>query len=364
MSEFHAGLCCGCAVPRRSFLKGAAALTASAILPNMDLHAQAPGARRVDFHTHFAPPQWLTAMDKASDRGAPRNNNVFRAFKDWTPATSIGVMDQAGVATSMLSITTPGIWFTSKYSKVEDTRRLARDCNEFGMKMVKDYPGRFGLLAVLPMPDVEGSLKEIENALDTLKADGIGMLTHYGDEYGDGLLGNPTFKPVFDELNRRKAVVYVHRRISWGEYEVFGWDHYRTILSLINAPGRGQGLPSARYPDIRFVISHSGGIMPFVFMRTNTPQGAETKQEADTRNATLAVLRRNFHYDTAHSNNNFTQSALKKLIPASQILLGTDYPLTKTVQEVKGLEITGVWNANELRTITRENALSLIPRFS
>ncbi|MBV9443118.1 MAG: twin-arginine translocation signal domain-containing protein, partial [Acidobacteriaceae bacterium] len=120
---------CGCAVPRRGFLKGAAALAASAILPDMDVQAQAPAGRRVDIHSHFAPPQWLTAMNKAAEQGAPRNNPLFNAFKDWTPATSVAVMDQAGVATSMLSITTPGIWFFSKYSKTEETRRLARDCN-------------------------------------------------------------------------------------------------------------------------------------------------------------------------------------------------------------------------------------------
>ncbi len=215
----------------------------------------------------------------------------------------------------------------------------------------------------MPLPDVEGSLREIEYAFDTLKVDGCGVLTNYGEIYGDRLLGDPALAPVFQELNRRKALVYVHRRIYSGPYEIFGWDHYRTILSLISTPARGkEGTPALRYPDVRFIVSHSGGIMPFVFERTNTPQGAETEEEVAARNAMLAVLSQ-FHYDTAHSNNTHTLSALKKLIPVSQIMFGTDYPLTKVPEELKGLETSGVMNPDELRLIEGDNALGLWPRY-
>jgi predicted TIM-barrel fold metal-dependent hydrolase len=357
-------LFCGCGFPRRRFLKGMGAAASSFLLPGTRLGAQTPssGTRKVDVHSHYAPPQWAAAIPAKINQGA-KMNSPLNSFKDWTPAVSIEVMDQAGVATSMLSITTPGIWYGEKFSPIEETRQLARHCNEYATRMRSDYKGRFGQFAVLPLPDVEGSLREIEYAFDTLKVDGCGMLTNYGEVYGDRLLGDAAFAPVFEELNRRRALVYVHRRIYSGPYEIFGWDHYRTIQSLIRTPGRREtGVPSLRYPDIRFIISHSGGLMPFTFERTNTPQGAESKEEVAMRNAMLMVLRQ-FHYDTAHSNNSFTLSALKKLIPASQIMFGTDYPLTKVAEELKGLETSGVMNAEELRLVQHENALGLWPRY-
>ena len=140
-------------------------------------------------HHHFAPPEWMAEV-----KGRPLLN---AANLRWTAELSLADMDTGGVAASILSITNPGIWFGDK----DKTRVLARACNEFGAKLVQLHPTRFGLFATLPLPDVDASLKEIAYAYDTLKADGIGLLTSYDDVW----LGNKAFRPVMEELNRRKA---------------------------------------------------------------------------------------------------------------------------------------------------------------
>ena len=186
---------------RRNFLAGGVAALGlgalAATVGRVPAKAQAPAARtRIDVHHHFIPQFHVDAMMLPGRRAGP-------APPKWTPAMSIEEMDKSGIATSILSIAQPGVWFGNN---VEESRKLARELNEFGARAGRDHAGRFGLFAVIAPPDVEGSLKEIEYALDTLKADGIGLLTSYGPKY----LGDPSFAPVYEELNRRKAVVYVH----------------------------------------------------------------------------------------------------------------------------------------------------------
>ena len=125
-----------------------------------------------------------------------------QTWQPYTPARAIEDMDRGGVSTAMISITTPGIWF----GNIDETRRIARRENEYGARMVSDYKGRFGLFAVLPLPDVDASLREIEYAFDTLKAEGVGLLSNWGNKW----LADEAFEPVLDELNRRKAIVYTH----------------------------------------------------------------------------------------------------------------------------------------------------------
>src|ERR1700688_4264715 len=222
------------AVSRRDVLYGIAALGASAVLRKFGSAAQtgsAAAARpfRIDTHHHFTVPK-LIAEATAKGVNQPGLN-------DWTPQKSIDQMDKGGVATAMLSISDPGVWFGDNAA----ARSLARECNEFAAKVIKDYPGRFGLFATLPLPDVDGALREIEYAFDTLKADGACVLSSYQGKY----LGNPAFSPLMDELNRRKAVVFCHpfcpvcgtqTPLADGQSRgvEFVFDTTRTILSLLS----------------------------------------------------------------------------------------------------------------------------------
>ena len=267
-------------------------------------------------------------------------------------------MDKDGVATAMLSCTTPGIWFGDP----DETAALAREMNEFAARLASDHKGRFGLFALLPMPLIDASLREIEYALDTLKADGVGLMTSYGDHW----LGDPAFRPVFDELNRRKALVYSHpidapccQGIMKGVNPVtieYNTDTARTIYSLIGSDA------AARYSDIRFLFSHAGGTMTALIERFGVggPEMInDNLRKPAEPNSRLYHLRR-FYYDTAQSVNVVQMQGLKTIAGSSQIVFGTDFPFVTAGRTMAGLDKCG-FSPEELRGIERENALKLLP---
>ena len=335
---------------RRSFLVGLAATGAIAAFSKRAAALQggtatAAKGNRIDTHHHFTTPK-LFELSTAKGVNQP-------TLKGWTPEKSIEEMDQGGVATSILSISDPGVWFGDNAA----ARALARECNEYGAKAVKDYPGRFGQFAVLPLPDVDGSLKEVEYAMDTLKMDGIGILSSYQGKY----LGNPYYAPLMQELNRRKAVVFCHPFCAACDAEAtlsdaqnrgveFVFDTTRTILSLISTG------TVARFPDIRFIWSHGGGTVPYITTRL---AGAAQKLP----NGLIPELQK-FYYDTAQAFSPYTLPSFKKLVPVSHILFGTDYPLGggSAAQVAKGLADNGGFTEGEIQAINRDNALELLPR--
>src|SRR5690349_4428563 len=335
---------------RRSFLVGLAATGAIAAFSRRTAARQgglaaSTSANRIDTHHHFTTPK-LFELSTAKGVNQP-------TLKGWTAEKSIEEMDQGGVATSIISISDPGVWFGDNAA----ARALARECNEYGAKVVKDYPGRFGQFAVLPLPDVDGSLKEVEYAMDTLKMDGIGILSSYQGKY----LGNPYFAPLMQELNRRKAVVFCHPFCAACETEAtltdaqnrgveFVFDTTRTILSLISTG------TVIRFPDIRFIWSHGGGTVPYITTRL---AGAAQKLP----NGLIPELQK-FYYDTAQAFSPYTLPSFKKLVPVSHILFGTDYPLGggSAAQVAKGLADNGGFSESEMQAINRDNAVQLLPR--
>jgi 6-methylsalicylate decarboxylase len=346
----------GAALSRRRFMQGVAGvatLAAAGIGRPSGALAQAAEAKpyRIDVHHHLSPPSYI-AESIAKNFGEP-------LMRKWRPENSLADMDAAGVVVAMLSITAPGVSYTSG----EPARKMARECNEYAAKLIADHPGRFGSFAVLPLTDPEGSLKEIEYALDTLKLDGIGLLTSYGDKW----LGDPLFLPVMEELNRRKVVVYTHPtaanccvnlvRTEPPVMIEFGTDTTRTIADIIFS-GNAQ-----KFRDIRWIFSHAGGTMPFLIERFIRHPLLEPKAKATVPDGTLAELTR-FYYDTAQTANKAAMSGLTAVIPTSQILFGTDYPYRTSIDHVKGLRNSGVFTDAQLMDIERGNALKLLPRLA
>ncbi|HUA54256.1 MAG TPA: amidohydrolase family protein [Candidatus Sulfotelmatobacter sp.] len=332
---------------RRQVLRGAAGALAAAALPLGATRAASAKAHRIDVHHHLAPPEWVHEW-------AP-TGQIFPIIRDWTPEKSLEDMDRGGVSTAILSVTIPGVVLPD----VAAGRKLTRACNDYAMRLVSDHQGRFGMFPALPLPDVDGSLKEIEYVLDVLKADGIGLFTSYGDKW----LGDPAFDPVMAELNRRKAVVYTHPTVANCCRNLlpdvppavveYGTDTSRAIARLLFSGA------ATRFPDIRWIFSHAGGTMPFLVERflfqAKSPQGAKVLP-----NGVMPELRK-FNYDIAQSFDAPPMLALKKLVPLSQILFGTDFPFRTTEEHVKGLRASGVFTARELQAIERDNALKLLP---
>ena len=296
----------------------------------------------------LVPPKYADMVKKyAPDENPPTG---------WSPARSLEDMDRNGVATSITALMQPQVWFND----VPLGRALARENNEYGATLMRDHPGRFGLFATLPLPDVEGSLREIEYALDVLKADGFGLMTSYGTQY----LGDPAFWPVWEELNRRKAVIYNHPLSAQccrnpipqqlAGSTVYTADTTYTIASLIFTGA------AARFPDIRWIHSHGGGTMPFVFSRFQRQEASVKDRERIIPNGLLHEIRR-FHYDTAQANHPGALAALLKLVPVSQVMFGTDFPYRPASEEVQGLAAYG-FTPNDLMAIERDNAQRLLPR--
>ena len=336
-------------VARREFLTGMAALGASVLIPRGEAAAQAPAAQphRIDVHHHLFPPTYIAEALARKVEG-PR--------ADWTPAKSIEEMDRAGVAVSITSIAAAGVSFLDEAG----TRRLARECNEYAAKLVADHPGRFGIFAALPMPHVENTLREIEYALDTLKADGVAFVTSYGDKW----LGDPAFAPVMNELNRRKTVVYTHPTTAKCCKNLvpdvpesiieYGTDTSRTIASLVFSG------TAARCPDMPIIFSHGGGTMPFLAERFTRLPLANKNLAARVPHGVEHELKR-FYYDTAQAAHPMALASLLKLVPVSQVVFGTDFPYRTETDHVKGLTAYG-FSTGEIRAIDRENAVRLIPR--
>lgn len=308
--------------------------------------------RLIDVHHHIIPPFYI-AENRERIAGS-RGGQITPAWLEWTPEQALIAMDEHHVATAVLSLSSPGVWF----GDVQVARNTARRSNEYAAELGRKHPGRFGLFAALPLPDPEGSLREIEHALDVLKADGIGLLTSYEDKW----LGDPGYRPVFEELDRRKAVVFVHpttptccQTLMPGVATVVAevpHDTTRTIISLLYSG------TLARFRNIRFIFSHAGGTLPVVAGRIINYAPKDLAQNAP--NGVEYELKR-FYYDLAISGNRPAFAALTQLVPMSQILFGSDHPYRPLRESALGMMNFGL-SAADLRAIGCDNALALLPQ--
>jgi predicted TIM-barrel fold metal-dependent hydrolase len=305
----------------------------------------------VDVHHHFIPPFWFDEVkDHISRQGGGR---IVPNWYGWSEERALERMDETGVATAIVSISAPGVWF----GDVTQGRRLSRETSLFAAQMRQRHPKRFGFFAALPLPDIEGSLREIEYAFDQLHANGFVLMTSYGDRW----LGDPSFDPVMQELDRRGAIVYVHpgspaccsQLMSYVPpfLTEFTQDTNRTITSLMFS---GQ---LVRRRAIRFIFSHAGGTIPMLAGRISQLSTSVPQLAAAVPDGVEAELRR-LYYEVANSANRPAIAALLSLVPATQVMFGSDFPLVPIAATQAKLSGLGL-SESDLASLSRGTAAKL-----
>jgi 6-methylsalicylate decarboxylase len=307
---------------------------------------------RIDVHQHILPPEYVSAL---ASQGVTSSGG--RPIPAWDVQRTLELMDRHSIATAITSISEPGIYFGDRLF-VQD---LARRCNEYSARLMYEYPKRFGAFAILPLPDIDASLRELEYALDTLKLDGVVLLSSVEGRYP----GDPVFDELFTELNRRKAVVFLHPTVPAINSELkldlppflveFVFDTTRAVTNLIYSG------TLERCPDIRIILAHAGGTVPYLAYRISMGQ----IMLPDAPQGVMTYLKQ-FYYDTALSANPNALRSLQELVDATHILFGSDYPFAPEVMtgfSVQGIQNYKGFDEQARRAIECESALTLFPRF-
>lgn len=304
------------------------------------------GTGRIDTHQHIVPPayrKWLTSKVESP---------AGKAVPEWSPGAALDYMGLAGIETSILSVSTPGV----EPGDWVDARRVAREVNEYAASIVAEHPSSFGFYATLTLPDVDGALAEAAYALDELKADGVVLLGNAKGIY----LGDRRFDPLVEELNRRKTVVLVHPTtlpepaFAYVPAYVadFLLDTTRAALSL----ARSGSLD--RYPDLRIILSHAGGFLPFAATRVAPAASPNGSVEDGLR------LLRKFYFDTALSASEFALPSLQAFADPGNIIFGSDWPYPTQERCLSFAAALDQHIDVDHHAVNRGNAEKLFPRFA
>ncbi|WP_063045512.1 amidohydrolase family protein [Nocardia pseudovaccinii] len=302
---------------------------------------------RIDTHQHIVPPRyrsWL--LDKGLTAGG-------RAIPEWTAESALELMGENNIDTAILSVSTPGV---EPAVDIAAGRSLARELNEFTASVVQDHRGRFGFFATLTLPDVGGALDEAAYALDELGADGIVLLANSKGTY----LGDEAFDPLFDELDRRHAVVFVHPSHLPIE-PVPGLPPYAadflldTTRAALNLAKNGC---MDRYPNLKIILSHAGGFLPYAAQRA-----ANVASPMGTDEDGLRILRK-FYFDIALSGSPYTLPSLMAFADPTRITFGSDWPFAPAARSAAFTRSFDAYGDLDHGAIDRDNAETLFPRLA
>jgi len=309
----------------------------------------------IDVHHHILPDFfWRETNDSAHPVGGI-------APPVWDEASALAFMDDAGIDVAITSISTPGVHVGDDAR----ARRLARRCNDYAGELAMRWPKRFGAFATVPMWDMREATAEIDYALGELKHQGVCLFASYGEKF----LGDKQFDPVMEALNARAAIVFVHPalhpssrmlELPWPGFMMeYVFDTTRAAVNLVFSGA------VERFPRIRFVLAHAGGLMPYFAWRLSISPMIDARLEQLTPADIYARLGR-FWYDNALSPTAETLTCLNAVAPPNQIVFGSDWPFAnaRVISEaVKTYEAVPLPQAQR-EAIDRGNALSLFPQWA
>jgi aminocarboxymuconate-semialdehyde decarboxylase len=278
----------------------------------------------------------------------------------WDAGMMLSFMDEAGIDVAVTSISTPGVHVGDDAR----ARSLARRCNELSADLVRTHPKRLGGFAALPLPDVDGALEELTYALDVLKLDGVVLFSNANGVY----LGDARFEPVFAELERRGAVVFVHPTMS-PDPSAHQLGLPDTLIDFTADTTRAlaqmhYGNRFARTPNVKYVFSHAGGTVPYLAGRWAVVDEMNVIPGGEERGTAADTLRR-LYWDTAVSFADPILRMLRDVVGMDQVLFGSDFPYIRrdlAVNCVQRLEHTAAFTADERTRVMSGNAIKLIPR--
>lgn len=303
---------------------------------------------RIDTHHHIVPPAYAKWLDEqgVTAGGLP--------IPSWSMEASLEVMEAQGTSTAILSVSTPGVHLGND----EEAKAKAREVNEFAAEVVRMKPDRFGFFATLTLPDVDGAIAEATYALDTLKADGVVLLSNVRGTY----LGDSSWDPLMAELNRRKTTIFIHPSdlpcAPVPGIPPFAADFLLdTTRAALNLAKSGS---LDRYPDLKIILSHAGGFVPYAAERM-----ARIADPAGNSANGVELLRR-FYFDTALSSSPYALPALLAFAKPDRITFGSDFPYAAKSRSVHFSDLLDAYplDGATKAAINRGNAEALFPRLA
>jgi 6-methylsalicylate decarboxylase len=315
-----------------------------------------PGARRIDVHFHIIPSFYKEAVYAAGSGPA------IGRYPDWSPELALELMDASGIDIAITSLAQPGVQF----APADAARTLARRCNAYAAELSARWPRRFAAFALVPMHDIDDAVAEIEYCSETLRFAGACLFASYGEKF----LGDPRFDPVLEALNARDAVVFIHPAyhpssrsldLPWPGFMMeYLFDTTRAAVNLLLSGAL------ERFPRIRFILAHAGGVLPYFAWRLSVAPMIDPRLPQWPRDKILAGLRR-YWYDIALSPDPGTMATLATVAAPERILYGSDWPFANArviAEALKDYTADGFLTASQRAAIDRGNALALLPQFA